>query len=70
MSDNKSTAGSSTTIAAILAMVISMGAFVASDSCMKLAMENAPLFELMLMRGLFALVLISAADPGKIVAVR
>lgn len=33
-------------------MVISMGVFVTSDSCMKLALENAPLFELMLMRGI------------------
>lgn len=37
---------------AILAMVISMGMFVTSDSCMKLALENAPLFQLMLMRGI------------------
>lgn len=33
-------------------MVISMGVFVTSDSCMKLALEHAPLFELMLMRGI------------------
>ncbi|WP_421696353.1 DMT family transporter [Aestuariivirga sp.] len=37
---------------AILAMVIAMGVFVTSDSCMKLALQNAPLFELMLMRGI------------------
>ena len=37
---------------AILAMVIAMGVFVASDSCMKLALAHAPLFELMLMRGI------------------
>ncbi|PZF75771.1 EamA/RhaT family transporter [Aestuariivirga litoralis] len=43
------------TLRAILAMVVSMGSFVASDSCMKLAMEHAPLFELMLMRGLVSL---------------
>lgn len=46
---------SSRNLRAILAMVVSMGSFVASDSCMKLAMENAPLFELMLMRGLVSL---------------
>ena len=40
---------------AILAMIVSMGSFVASDSCMKLAMEHAPLFELMVMRGLVSL---------------
>ncbi len=45
----------STNLRAILAMVVAMGAFVASDSCMKLAMEHAPLFELMLMRGLVSL---------------
>jgi len=37
---------------AILAMVIAMGMFVSSDSCMKLALENAPLGQLMLMRGI------------------
>ena len=47
---------SSSNLRAILAMVVSMGSFVASDSCMKLAMEHAPLFELMLMRGLVSLV--------------
>ncbi len=31
-----------------------MGVFVTSDSCMKLALENAPLFQLMLMRGIFS----------------
>ena len=36
-------------------MVVSMGSFVASDSCMKLALPHAPLFELMLMRGLVSL---------------
>ena len=46
---------SSRNLRAILAMVVSMGSFVASDSCMKLAMENAPLFELMLMRGVVSL---------------
>ena len=37
---------------AILAMVVAMGLFVASDSCMKLALADAPLFQLMLMRGI------------------
>jgi drug/metabolite transporter (DMT)-like permease len=37
---------------AILAMVVAMGMFVSSDSCMKLALENAPLGQLMLMRGI------------------
>ena len=37
---------------AILAMVVAMGMFVTSDSCMKLALENAPLGQLMLMRGI------------------
>lgn len=35
-------------------MVLAMGVFVTSDSCMKLAMQNAPLFQLMLMRGIFS----------------
>jgi drug/metabolite transporter (DMT)-like permease len=46
---------SSNNLRAILAMVVSMGSFVASDSCMKLALPHAPLFELMLMRGLVSL---------------
>jgi drug/metabolite transporter (DMT)-like permease len=37
---------------AILAMVIAMGMFVTSDSCMKLALADAPLGQLMLMRGI------------------
>lgn len=37
---------------AILAMVVAMGMFVSSDSCMKLALESAPLGQLMLMRGI------------------
>jgi len=41
-----------TTLRAILAMIVSMGMFVTSDSAMKLALEHAPLFELMLMRGI------------------
>ena len=42
---------------AILAMVIAMGMFVSSDSCMKLALANAPLGQLMLMRGLSSVVI-------------
>lgn len=37
---------------AILAMVIAMGMFVSSDSCMKMALKDAPLGQLMLMRGI------------------
>ena len=40
-----------TNLRAILAMVVAMGMFIASDSCMKLALADAPLFQLMLMRG-------------------
>lgn len=53
---------------AILAMVISMGTFVTSDSCMKLALQHAPLFQLVLMRGIasisICLVLILAMGQG------
>ena len=58
----------SSNLRAILAMVISMGVFVTSDSCMKLALEHAPLFQLMLMRGIasvsICLVLILAMGQG------
>ena len=58
----------STNLRAILAMVMSMGVFVTSDSCMKLALEHAPLFQLMLMRGIasvsICLVLILAMGQG------
>ena len=37
---------------AILMMVVAMGMFVTSDSCMKLALADAPLGQLMLMRGI------------------
>jgi drug/metabolite transporter (DMT)-like permease len=37
---------------AILAMVVAMGMFVTSDSCMKMALQDAPLGQLMLMRGI------------------
>lgn len=36
---------------AILAMVVAMGMFVTSDSCMKMALQDLPLGQLMLMRG-------------------
>ncbi len=36
----------------ILAMVLAMGVFIASDCCMKLALRDLPLFQLMLMRGI------------------
>jgi drug/metabolite transporter (DMT)-like permease len=58
----------STNLRAILAMVISMGTFVTSDSCMKLALEHAPLFQLVLMRGIasvsICLALILAMGQG------
>lgn len=58
----------STNLRAILAMVMAMGVFVTSDSCMKLALEHAPLFQLMLMRGIasvsICLVLILAMGQG------
>ena len=53
---------------AILAMVVSMGVLVTSDSCMKLALADAPLFQLMLMRGIVSvslcLTLIVALGQG------
>jgi drug/metabolite transporter (DMT)-like permease len=42
---------------AILAMVAAMGMFVSSDSCMKLALENVGLGQLMLMRGITSVVI-------------
>ena len=59
----------SNNLRAILAMVISMGTFVTSDSCMKLALQHAPLFELVLMRGIasitICLALILAMGQGQ-----
>jgi drug/metabolite transporter (DMT)-like permease len=52
----------------ILSMIVAMGVFIASDSCMKLALADAPLFQLVLMRGFAAvtlcLVLIVATDQA------
>jgi drug/metabolite transporter (DMT)-like permease len=52
----------------MLSMALAMGVFIASDSCMKLALKDAPLFELIFMRGFAAvalcLVLIVALDQG------
>ncbi|MFM8747507.1 MAG: DMT family transporter [Aestuariivirga sp.] len=42
---------------AILAMVAAMGLLVASDSCMKLGLAYAPLFQLMAIRGLVSVTL-------------
>jgi drug/metabolite transporter (DMT)-like permease len=42
---------------AILAMVVAMGMFVTSDSFMKLALDTAPLGQLMLMRGISSVVI-------------
>ena len=41
----------------IVAMVTAMGAFIASDSCMKFALKDMPLFQLVLMRGIAGVVL-------------
>jgi drug/metabolite transporter (DMT)-like permease len=42
---------------AIIPMVLAMGVFIASDSCMKLALADAPLFQLVFMRGYAAVTL-------------
>lgn len=42
---------------AILSLVLAMGVFIASDSCMKLALKDAPLFQLVFMRGYASVVL-------------
>jgi drug/metabolite transporter (DMT)-like permease len=47
----------SNNLRAVLAMVMAMGTLVTSDSCVKLALANAPLFQLMLIRGLVAVVI-------------
>ena len=41
----------------MLAMVLAMGVFIGSDSCMKFALRGMPLFELVLMRGIAGVVL-------------
>jgi len=48
---------STSTLRAILAMVVSMGVFVASDTCIKLGLADAPLFQLIVMRGLFSILI-------------
>ena len=54
---------------AIVSLVLAMGAFIASDSCMKLALADAPLFQLVFMRGYAAvtlsLMLLVAMDQAK-----
>ena len=54
---------------AIVSLVIAMGVFIASDSCMKLALADAPLFQLVFMRGYAAvtlsLMLLVALDQAK-----
>ncbi len=54
---------------AIVSLVLAMGAFIASDSCMKLALADAPLFQLVFMRGYAAvtlsLLLLVALDQAK-----
>lgn len=41
----------------MLSMVLAMGVFIGNDTCMKLALADLPLFELVLMRGIAAVVL-------------
>ena len=41
----------------ILSMVLAMGVFIGSDSCMKFALQDIPLFELVLLRGYAGVVL-------------
>lgn len=54
---------------AIVSLVLAMGAFIASDSCMKLALADATLFQLVFMRGYAAvtlsLMLLVAMDQAK-----
>ena len=58
----------SSNLRAIASMVMAMGVFIAADSCMKLALQDAPLFQLVFMRGFAAvtlcLVLIVALDQA------
>ncbi len=42
---------------AIVSLVLAMGVFIASDSCMKLALADAPMFQLVFMRGYAAVTL-------------
>lgn len=53
----------------ILSMVVAMGVFIGSDSCMKFALADMPLFELVLMRGvagvLLCLALLLALGHGR-----
>lgn len=53
----------------ILAMVTAMGVFIANDTCMKLALADVPLFQLIALRGFAAgvlcLVLLVAVDQGE-----
>lgn len=46
-----------THLRAIAAMVVAMGVFIASDALMKLALQDAPLFQLVFMRGYAAVTL-------------
>jgi drug/metabolite transporter (DMT)-like permease len=53
----------------ILSMVLAMGVFITSDSCMKFALADLPLFELALLRGiasvLICLMLVLALGHGR-----
>lgn len=57
-----------TSMRAILAMVTAMGVFIGSDTCLKLALADAPMFQLVLMRAYAAvtlcLVVIVAMNQG------
>jgi drug/metabolite transporter (DMT)-like permease len=46
-----------TNLRAILAMVTAMGVFIGSDTCLKVALADAPLFQLVFMRGYAAVTL-------------
>lgn len=48
----------SNSLRAIIAMVVAMGVLVGSDSCVKLALAHAPLFQLMQVRGVFSIMLL------------
>lgn len=60
---------SSPDLRGVLSMVMAMGLLIASDSCMKLALEHAPLFQLILVRGvagsLLCLLLVLALGYGR-----
>ena len=40
----------------IAAIIVATGSFVANDTCMKLALEDAPPFQVLVMRGIAAII--------------